>query len=85
MACIRLNQLLFEATLYLNNYGIVNSGSVGMVPWIPGNPSIFELWVPEPINFGKKGLEFTHFLLKTEIGVENLKYCSIWEPIKLNS
>ena len=24
------------------------------VPWVPENPSIFEQWVPEPINFGKK-------------------------------
>ena len=21
------------------------------VPWVPRNPSIFEQWVPEPINF----------------------------------
>jgi len=26
------------------------------VPWVPGNPSIFEQLVPEPINFGKIGL-----------------------------
>ena len=24
------------------------------VPWVPGNPSIFRQWVPEPINFGRK-------------------------------
>ena len=28
------------------------------VPWVPRNPLIFEQWVPEPINFGKKGLKF---------------------------
>ena len=26
------------------------------VPWVPGNPSIFEQWVPETINFGQIGL-----------------------------
>jgi len=31
------------------------------VPWVFGNPSIFEEWVPEPINFWKNQLEFTHF------------------------
>ena len=24
------------------------------VLWVPGNPSIFRQWVPEPINFGRK-------------------------------
>ena len=24
------------------------------VPWVPGNPSIFEQLVPEPINFGRR-------------------------------
>ena len=28
-------------------------------PWVPGKSSIFEEWVPEPIDFGKKGLQFT--------------------------
>ena len=29
------------------------------VPWVPGSPSIFEQWVPEAIDFGKKRLQFT--------------------------
>ena len=29
------------------------------VPWVPGSPSIFEQWVPEAIDFGKKRLPFT--------------------------
>ena len=24
------------------------------VPWVPGNPSVFEQWVPEPITFETK-------------------------------
>ena len=31
------------------------------VPWVPGNPSIFEQWVPETINLGEKGLNSTLF------------------------
>ena len=31
------------------------------VPWIPGNPIVFKQWVPEPINFGKKGQKCTPF------------------------
>ena len=33
------------------------------VPWIPflGNPIVFKQWVPEPINFGKKGQKCTSF------------------------
>ena len=33
------------------------------VPWVPGNPSIFEQWVAEPINFGDKGPKYTPFLI----------------------
>ena len=36
------------------------------VPWVPGNPSIFEQWVPEPINFGDKGPKFTPFSVQNE-------------------
>ena len=32
------------------------------VPWVPGNPSSFEQWVPELINFGNKGLNPILFL-----------------------
>ena len=32
------------------------------VPWVPRNPSIFELLVQKPINFEKKGPKFTLFL-----------------------
>ena len=34
------------------------------VPWVPGNPSIFEQWVPEPINLGNKGPKYTPFLIQ---------------------
>ena len=30
--------------------------AVAPLTWVSGNPLIFEQWVPEPINFGKKGL-----------------------------
>jgi len=30
--------------------------------WVYGNPLIFEKWVPEPINFGKRGLKITPLL-----------------------
>ena len=45
------------------------------VPWVPGNPSIFEEWVPEPINFGKKRLKFALFAVqsKQEMWVESLE------------
>jgi len=36
-------------------------GSVGS--W---GPSIFEEWFPAPINFGKKGLKFTHLFVKNK-------------------
>ena len=31
------------------------------VPWVPGNPSVFEQWVPEPINFETKKLNLPIF------------------------
>ena len=31
------------------------------VPWVPGNPSIFEQWVSVTTNLGKKGLNSTLF------------------------
>ena len=45
------------------------------VSWVPGNPPILEQWVPEPINFEKKELEFTPFSTqnKQDIGVKTLK------------
>ena len=48
--------------------------SLAWVPRVPGNPSIFEQWVPEPVNFGKKELENTDFFVENEhkIGVGNL-------------
>ena len=36
------------------------------VSWVPGNPSILEQWVPEPINFGKKQPKFTQISLENE-------------------
>lgn len=57
------------------------------VPWVPGNPSTFEQWVPEPISFGKKGLRFGVFSIQNQqhIGVWSLgPRISIWEPINLN-
>ena len=45
------------------------------VPWVPENPSIFEQWVQELINFGDKGPKFTPFSVQNEqeIGVKSLK------------
>ena len=44
------------------------------VPWIPGNPSIFEQWVPEPLTLGKNGLKLALFSVQgnQEIGVGSL-------------
>ena len=40
------------------------------VPWVPENPTSFEHWVPEPINFEKKELNFiTLVQSEQEIGV----------------
>ena len=49
--------------------------SLAWVPWVPGYPSIFEQWVPEPINFGKKRPKFTHSSVENEqeIGAGTLK------------
>ena len=38
--------------------------SLAWILWVPTNPSIFELWVPEPINFGNKGLKLPSFQFK---------------------
>ena len=45
------------------------------VPWVPGNPSVLEQWVLEPINFGKKEPKCTQISLKNEqeIGAWNLE------------
>ena len=61
---------------------------LALVPWVPGNPSIFEQWVPEPINFGKKALNSTVFSVqgKLEIRVGFLGPSnSIKEPFNMNS
>ena len=29
----------------------VSVATLAWVPWVPGNPSVFEQWVPEPISF----------------------------------
>ena len=58
------------------------------VPWGPGNPSISEAWVLEPINFGKTRLNSILFSVqsKLKIGFGSLgPSISIWEPINLNS
>ena len=57
----------------------VNSWAVAplvWVLWIPGNPSIFEQWVPEPISFGIKWIKFTPFSvqIKHEMGVASLEH-----------
>ena len=45
------------------------------VPWVPGNPSISEQWVAEPINNGKKQLKCTQISIENEqaIGAGNLE------------
>ena len=61
---------------------------VAPLAWAPGNPSIFEQLVPEPINFGKKELRFTLFSIqkKHEIGIGSFgPWISIWEHINSNS
>ena len=32
----------------------VTVAPLAWVPWVPGNPSVFEQWVPEPITFETK-------------------------------
>ena len=39
------------------------------VPWAPGNPSIFEQRILEPISFGKKGVKFTPFSVQIKQGI----------------
>ena len=49
-----------------HSYTMTAVAPLAWVPWVPGSPSIFDQWVPEPINFdqwvpepinfGKKGL-----------------------------
>ena len=43
------------------------------VPWVPGNLSIFEQWVPETINFREEGQKFNKF------SVEKLELNRGWE------
>ena len=38
--------------------------AVAPLAWVPRNPSIFEQWVPEPVNFEKKRLRFPYFSVK---------------------
>ena len=42
------------------------------VPWVPGNPSIFEQWVPEPINFEKNGINSTLFSVESKLEIGSL-------------
>ena len=42
------------------------------VPWVPENPSIFQLWVPELINFGKKEIKFNPF--SSIINLDNIQH-----------
>ena len=30
---------------------MINTVTVAPLAWVPGKPIVFELWVPEPINF----------------------------------
>ena len=49
--------------------------SLAWVPWVPGNPSIFEQLIPEQISFGKKVQTYTTFSVqdKQELVDNNLK------------
>ena len=50
------------------------------VPWVPRNPSTFEQWVPEPMNFRKKGLKLTLFSFQSYgLGVWTLEL-AFWDP-----
>ena len=62
-----------KSKLFNNQFDAV--APLAWVPWVPGNPSIFEQWVPEPINFRKKRLKFTLFAVqsKQEMWVESLE------------
>ena len=55
---------------------IIAVAPLAWVPWVPGNPSIFEQWVPEPISFGTKLLKFTPFSVQInqEMGVASLEH-----------
>ena len=44
--------------IYGNVYTVA---PLAWVPWVPGNPSIFEQWVPEPINIDTKSLNLPTF------------------------
>ena len=50
-----------QAKIIVVEKKLTSVAPLAWVPWVPGNPSIFEQWVPEPINFGKKGLNYTLF------------------------
>ena len=52
---------------FLGTHQFLNSGI--------RSQSIFEQWVPKPINFGNKGLKFTPFSvqIKQEIGIESFE------------
>ena len=54
---------------------VLCSGSVGKVPWVPGNPSILGQWILEPINFRKKQPKCAQISLENEqeIGAWNLE------------
>ena len=63
----------------------MSEAPLAWVPWVPRNPSIFEQWVPEPINFGDQQVKCDQISEQNEqeFGVGNLS--SIWEPINFNS
>ena len=58
-----------------NLTGHTSVAPLAWVPWVPGNPSILEQWVPEPINFGKKQPKCTQISQEIEqvIGTWNLQ------------
>ena len=46
--------------------------AVALLSWVllvPANPSIFEQWVPEPINFEKNGINSTLFSVESKLEI----------------
>ena len=64
--------LAAEWLVHVGGIATMSMAPLALVPWVPWNPSIFEQWVPEPIDFGKNGLQFTllsskyHFVVKSK-------------------
>ena len=66
-----IGKKISEKPLRKTNAHHIAVAPLAWVPWVPGKPSNFKQWVPEPINFGIKALNSTVFSVqsKLEVGV----------------